>query len=96
MAIVVVKVTVKCIHCRSEAVVKMGKQTNRTPRCKCNTCRKTFQTQYTNNDTLPQTKQLIVKMSTNGSGIRDISRVLNINQNTVMSVLKKQKNIKQT
>jgi len=26
MAIVVVKVTVKCIHCRSDAVVKMGKQ----------------------------------------------------------------------
>ncbi|MCL2287725.1 MAG: IS1-like element transposase, partial [Candidatus Bathyarchaeota archaeon] len=86
----------KCIHCRSEAVVKMGKQTNGTPRCKCNTCKKTFQTQYTNNGATPQTKQMIIKMSLNGSGIRDISRVLDISQNTVMSVLKKQKNTKQT
>ena len=74
----------------------MGKQTNGTPRCKCNTCGKTFQTQYTNNGATPQTKQMIVKMSLNGSGIRDISRVLDISQNTVISVLKKQTNAKQT
>ncbi|MCL2172139.1 MAG: IS1-like element transposase [Candidatus Bathyarchaeota archaeon] len=87
-----VNVSVKCIHCRSENVVKMGKQpTNGTPRCKCNTCGKTFQTTYKNNGATPQTKQQIIKMSLNGSGIRDISRVLAISQNTVMSVLKKQK-----
>jgi len=74
----------------------MGKQTNGTPRYKCNTCGKTFQTQYTNNGATPQTKQMIVKMSLNGSGIRDISRVLDISQNTVISVLKKQTNAKQT
>jgi transposase-like protein len=96
MVIVVVKVSVKCIHCRSEAVVKMGKQANGTPRCKCNTCGKTFQTKYANNCATPQTKRLIVKTSINGSGIRDISRVLSISQNTVMSVLKKHKNAKQT
>ena len=33
---------------------------------------------------------MVVKMSVNGSGIRDISRVLGISQNTVISVLKKQ------
>jgi transposase-like protein len=52
---------------------------------------KTFQTQYKNNGATPQTKQQIIKMSLNGSGIRYTSRVLQISQNTVMSVLKKQK-----
>jgi len=85
--------SVKCIHCESENIVKMGKQpTNGTPRCKCNTCKKTFQTHYKNNGAKPQTKQQIIKMSLNGSGIRDTSRVLGVSINTVMSVLKKQKN----
>jgi transposase-like protein len=93
----VVKVPVKCIHCRSENVVKMGNQpTNGTPRCKCNSCGKTFQTTYKNSGATPQTKQMIIKMSLNGSGIRDISRVLSISQNTAMSVLKKHKNSKPT
>ena len=34
---------------------------------------------------------MVVNMSVNGSGIRDISRVLEISQNTVIAVLKKQK-----
>ncbi|MDR0797463.1 MAG: helix-turn-helix domain-containing protein [Nitrososphaerota archaeon] len=90
-----VKVSVSCIHCRSEAVVKMGRQVNGASRCKCKSCGKTFQTTYKNNGTTPQTKQLIIKMSLNGSGIRDISRILRISQNTVMTTLKKQKTSKQ-
>jgi transposase-like protein len=39
---------------------------------------KNIQTKYTNKGTTPQTKQLIIKMPINGSGIRDISRVLNM------------------
>ncbi|MCL2643736.1 MAG: IS1-like element transposase [Candidatus Bathyarchaeota archaeon] len=56
----------------------MGKQINGAPRCKCNSCGKTFQTHYKNSGATPQTKQLIIKMALNGSGIRDISRVLGI------------------
>ncbi|MDR1993602.1 MAG: hypothetical protein LBQ98_08975 [Nitrososphaerota archaeon] len=52
--------------------------------------------QYTNKGVLPQTKLLLVKMSTNGSGIRDTARVLDISPNTVLKVLKKQKTTKQT
>jgi transposase-like protein len=73
----------------------MGKQANGAPRCKCNNCKKTFQSQYINKGALPQTKQLIIKMSTNGSGIRDTARVLDISTNTVLKVLKKQKITKQ-
>jgi len=88
---------VKCIHCRSEDVVKMGKQpTNGSPRCKCNSCGKTFQTTYKNNGATPQTKQMIITMALNGSGIRDTARVLGVSVNTVLSVLKKHKNSKST
>ncbi|MDR1992574.1 MAG: hypothetical protein LBQ98_03615 [Nitrososphaerota archaeon] len=73
----------------------MDKQSNGTPRCKCNNYKKTFQNQYTNKGTLPQTKPLIVKMTTNSS-TRDTTRVLDISPNTVLKVLKKQKTTKQT
>ena len=87
---------VRCIHCKSKDVVKTGKQMNGTPRCKCKGCGKTFQKEYLSNGARPETKVLIVKMSLNGSGIRDISRVLDVSQNTVIGTLKKQKNCSQT
>ena len=86
-----VEISIKRVHCNSLNIVKMGKQVNGKPRCKCKTCGKTFQTHYKSNGAKPQTKQQILKMTINGSGIRDIARVLNISTNTVMSVLKKQK-----
>jgi len=83
---------IKCIHCGSENVVKNGKHQNNKQRLKCKQCNKTFQEEYKNHGAKPKTKTLIIKMSLNGSGIRDISRVLNISPNTTLSVLKKQKN----
>ncbi|WP_415926321.1 IS1-like element transposase [Piscirickettsia salmonis] len=38
---------------------------------------------------MPETKEKIIDMSMNGSGIRDIARVLKISTNTVMKELKK-------
>jgi transposase-like protein len=72
----------------STKVVKMGYQKNGTPRCKCKKCGKTFQTEYISAGARPETKILIIKMSVNGSGIRDISRVLGISKDTVSTVLK--------
>jgi transposase-like protein len=84
---------IKCIYCESENLVKNGKHPNNKQRLKCKKCGKTFQEEYSNHGAKPQTKLLIVKMSLNGSGIRDISRVLNISPNTTLSVLKKPKAI---
>jgi len=84
-------VKIKCTNCKSENVVKNGRRPNGIQCLKCNNCSKCFQEHYTNNAAKPETKQLIIKMSVNGSGIRDISRVLDISTNTVMSVLKKLK-----
>ena len=86
-----VKIEVRCIHCGSGQVVKFGKQSNGTPRCKCKKCERTFQLEYVSGGALPETKKLIIKMSLNGIGIRDISRVLGVDKNTVVAVLKKLK-----
>ena len=85
------KSVVACIHCESENVVKFGKNPADKQRLKCKDCGKTFQEKYSNNGAKPETKMMIVKMSINGSGIRDISRVLEISQVTVMETLKKLK-----
>ena len=86
-----VETVVRCINCNSKEVVKFGRQANGTPRCKCKNCGRTFQTEYISHGAKPETKKLIIKMSLNGSGIRDISRVLLVSQNTVIAVLKKPK-----
>ena len=91
-----VTITLKCAICDSEDVVRNGKQANGKQRYKCKECGKTFQNEYTNNASKPETKLTIIKMSLNGSGIRDISRVLGISTNTVLSVLKKLKIFLQT
>ena len=62
----------------------------------CKDCGKTFQVYYVNNGAKPEIRKMIVKMSVNGSGIRDTARVLAISKDTVMSVLKKLKNCSQT
>jgi transposase-like protein len=72
-------------------VVRFGRQANGTPRCKCKKCGKTFQTEYVSNGAKPEIKMLAIKMSLNGSGVRDISRVLEIDKNTVVAILKKLK-----
>jgi transposase-like protein len=91
----VVVIKIKCVHCQSKEIVKMGYQKNGAPRCKCKNCGKTFQREYINKGAKPETKEMIIKMAVNGSGIRDTARVLGISKDTVMSVLKKLKNLSQ-
>ena len=83
-----VQTDVRCIHCKSKKIVKYGTQSNGTPRLKCKKCGKTFQPEYLSAGAPPETKLQIIKMSMNGSGIRDISRVLGVSRNTVSAVLK--------
>jgi transposase-like protein len=83
---------VKCPHCQSEAVVKYGKTSNGKERFRCQQrteCGKTFVRNYAYPGRLPTVKQQIVDMTLNGSGIRDIARVLHVGTNTVIRELKK-------
>ena len=87
-----VLIPVKCPDCQSVGVVKYGKQPNAEQRYRCNhsACdRKTFLLQSVNKGNQPGTKEKIIEMAGNGSGIRDTARVLKIRPVVVSSVLKK-------
>ena len=83
---------VRCPHCQSEAVVKYGKASNGKERFRCqqsDRCGRTFLQSYAYPGCLPTVKQQIVEMTLNGSGIRDIVRVLRVGPNTVSKEIKK-------
>jgi len=85
-------VQVQCPDCHSTDVVQYGKQANGTQRYRCNhrDCPRTiFLLQYQDKGRLPAVRQQIVDMTLNGSGVRDIVRVLRVSSATVIDVLKK-------
>src|SRR5437667_11090395 len=85
-------VQVQCPDCHSADVVQYGKQANGTQRYRCNNldCPRTIVLlQYQDQGRLPAVKQQIVDMTLNGSGVRDIVRVLRVSSATVINVLKK-------
>src|SRR5262245_57681798 len=83
---------VQCPHCQSKAVVKYGKTRNGKERFRCQQsaqCGQTFLRSYASPGCLPTVKQQIVEMTLNGSGRRDIVRVLQVGPNTVLKELTK-------
>src|SRR5439155_5892706 len=85
-------VTVRCLYCDSEQVVKRGKTGRGKQRylCQSTSCAKgSFLLDYSNFGCLPAVKQTIIDMSLNASGIRDTARVLRLSTDTVLSELKK-------
>ena len=85
-------VPVQCIHCHSTDDVKNGKSAEGKQRCLCRNddcpCR-TFILDYSYQGHLKEVKQQVVEMTLNGSGVRDIARVLRISTDTVINELKK-------
>jgi transposase-like protein len=85
-------VQVQCPGCHSTDVVQYGKQDNGTQRYRCDNPdypRTIFLLQYYDKGLLPAVKQQIIDMTLNGSGVRDIVRVLGVSSATVIDVLKK-------
>ena len=78
-----------CPYCFVSDLVKNGYSENGTQRWRCNRCRKSFQLEYRYNARKQGIKGQIIELTLNSSGVRDISRNLCINKNTVMSELKK-------
>jgi hypothetical protein len=71
--------------------MKSGKNTQNIQRyqCKNNACPTvTFMLNYRYNACAPGIKEKVVDMAINSSGIRDTARVLKIDKNTVISILK--------
>ena len=82
---------IQCPHCQGE-VVKYGKTSNGQERFRGQQTSqggRTFLRSYAYPGCLPTVKQQIVERTLNGSGIRDIGRVLQVGPNTVLKELKK-------
>lgn len=87
-----VKKPIRCPNCLSSDIVKYGETPDGKQRflCKNKDCsRQTFILDYSYKGYLPEVKEQIIEMTLNGSGIRDIARVLEISPTTVINELKK-------
>lgn len=94
-----VMISVECPYCNSTEVVKMGftEQNKQRYRCDNNKCkRKTFILDYKNKGYLPTIKDQIIDMSLNGSGVRDITRVLGVSIGLVINEIKKSLQFKES
>jgi transposase-like protein len=83
---------VRCPHCQGSAVVKYGTASNGKARYRCQQdarCGRTFLQMYAYPGCVPAVKRQMVEMTLNGSGIRDIARVLQVGPSTVIKELKK-------
>jgi transposase-like protein len=85
-------ILVRCPSCDGDAVVKRGKTDRGKQRylCQNEACfYRTFLLDYTNRGYMPSVKRQIIDLTMNGSGIRDIARVLRISTDTGIGELKK-------
>ena len=65
---------VLCPYCKSDKVVRYGKNNTGKQRMMCQNpecSHKTFQLEYSNNASKPETKEKIIDMAMNGSGTRE-------------------------
>src|SRR5215468_7885674 len=65
-----------CPRCSSVSIVKNGKTAQRKQRYLCKDCRRQFIRDYTNLGCVGAVRDLVVPLTINGAGIRDIERVL--------------------
>ena len=86
-------ISVVCPNCQSdESVVKNGRSAAGKQRflCRSQSCRgRTFGLNPSYPGRVASVKKQIVDMTLNGSGIRDIARVLHVSTRTVIAELKK-------
>jgi insertion element IS1 protein InsB len=79
---------ITCPRCSSRNIVKNGTTANHKQRYRCKACRRQFITDYPYRGCKPAVRQLVLPMTMNASGIRDIARVLRISPNTVLSLIR--------
>jgi transposase-like protein len=85
------KKVITCPYCGSDDLQKNGRRPTGIQYWHCNGCRKNFQLEYRYNARKQGVKEQITELTLNSSGVRDISRILAINKNTVISELKKKR-----
>jgi insertion element IS1 protein InsB len=79
---------ITCPACSSLNIVKNGKTKQRKQRYLCKDCRRQFIRDYTYLGCVGAVRAMVVPLTMNGSGIRDIRRVLSLSVNTVLKTLR--------
>ena len=69
-------------------MVKNGTTRNRKQKYLCRACHRQFIRDYSYQGCRSEVRRLIVPLTLNGSGIRDITRVLHVSINTVLKVIR--------
>jgi transposase len=82
-------IQIKCPRCGKSDLVKNGHSESGAQRYLCNSCKKSFQTNYAYNACRPGVKEQIVEQTLNGGGVRDTARNLGISRTAVLADLKK-------
>ena len=77
-----------CPRCSRGNIIKHGISRAGKQRYRCQSCGRQFITHYTRCGHDPVVRQLVVPLSLNGCGIRDIGRVLRLSTNTVLKLLR--------
>ncbi|HEX8492450.1 MAG TPA: IS1 family transposase [Pyrinomonadaceae bacterium] len=80
---------ITCPRCSRGNIIKHGTTRAGKQRYRCKHCRRQFIINYTYCGHNSTVRQLIVPLSLNGCGIRDISRVLHLSTNTVLKLLRR-------
>src|SRR5262245_48365621 len=73
--------------CSSTKIKKNGRTANCKQRYRCKNCGRQFITAYTYLGPVVSVRELIVPMTLNGCGVRDVSRALFVSLNTVLKTL---------
>ena len=79
---------IACPSCSSRNIKKNGTTANRKQKYRCKDCHRQFITQYSYHGCRPFIRDLIVPMTMNSSGVRDIARVLSVSTNTVLKTIR--------
>ena len=76
-----------CPRCSSVSIVKNGKTAQRKQRYLCKDCSSQFIRDYANLGCVKAVRDLVVPLTINGAGIRDIERVLFLSTNPIIKTL---------
>jgi insertion element IS1 protein InsB len=77
-------VTIICIYCGADNVIKSGKYPNERQRYLCKHCKRRFLNQYQNKAYQTDMNQQIIQFTKEGVGIRSTSRILKISATTLL------------
>jgi transposase-like protein len=83
---------VRCLYCQSNQVTQRGKTKKGKQRYCCHTpdcAPQSFLLDPADKGRLPESKQQVIEMRLNASGVRDTARVLQMSTSTVINELKK-------